>query len=104
MSRWAVFVHPRQWGARKNTCGGARSSLEQLQVAWRHARQELVLALELEVMEHGFSAKTDLQPLRDFYKIKNYSNNYEIFTQYIRHIYEFSVKNSALSELFCPVK
>ena len=36
---------------------------------------------------HLFSAKADLQPLQDFYKIENNSKNSEIFTQYIRHIY-----------------
>ena len=53
---------------------------------------------------HLFSAKADLQLLRDFYKIENNSKNYEIFTQYIRHIYVCAVKISTPSELFCPLK
>ena len=44
-------------------------------------------------------AKTDPQPLQDFYKNENYSKNYEIFTQLTRHIYLFTVKISAPYEL-----
>ena len=60
------FCATKAMGSKEKHMWGARSSLEQLQVAWRRARQEHVLVLELEVVEHGFSAKTDLQPLRDF--------------------------------------
>ena len=84
--------------------GAARHACVHMEELEMQGAAGMLASGELGMCLHLFSAKADLQPLRDFYKIDKYSKNSEIFTQYIRHIYVCAVKISAPSELFCSSK